>query len=364
MPPRERFSPEEAGAIALLVHRLAEPREIVIGAPTKQPPFPDTDFVPAPVSGVFRTRWPRGAIWPPFGVRFGSLRYAAAVAGKIAALTPSVVEIHNRPELAWLLRDRFPDLPMRLVLHNDPQSMRRAGTVRQREELARRLAVVCVSDWVRKRYCEGTKLSPAELFILPNCLDFSVLPPALPPGKREQVILFAGRIVADKGADAFVTACARILPELPGWRAEMIGADRFGPDSPETPFLAALRPQAFSAGIVLRGYQPHQEIMLAMSRAAITVVPSRWAEPFGLTALEAMACGSALIASPRGALTSLVGDAGILAEPDQPSVLAESIRRLATDEQLRAHYSELGRRQAGAFNLDLARERRRAAPAF
>ena len=55
-------------------------------------------------------------------------------------------------------------------------------------------------------------------------------------------MLFAGRVVSDKGADAFVQACAGALPRLPGWRAEMLGADRFGADSPETPFCARCGP--------------------------------------------------------------------------------------------------------------------------
>ncbi|WP_242011389.1 glycosyltransferase family 4 protein [Acetobacter fallax] len=364
LPPRERFAPGEAGAIALLVHRLAEPGEIVVGPPTRRPPFSDVRFVSAGNDGLLTTRWPRGVFWPPFGLRFGPLRYAAAVAGRIASLRPSMIEIHNRPELAIALRAWFPTIPMRLVLHNDPQGMRRVRIPGERETLAQRLAVVCVSDWVSDRYCEGTKLRPSDLFILPNCLDLSALPSPLPVDERQPVILFAGRIVADKGADAFVTACAEVLPELPGWRAEMIGADRFGDDSPETPFLAALRPRALTAGITMTGYQPHEAVMMAMNRAAMMVVPSRWPEPFGLTALEAMACGAALIASPRGALPSLVGDAGILADPDRKSDLAGAIRQMAMDADLREHYRDLGRRRAMMFDVGSARARRRMAPAF
>ena len=72
--------------------------------------------------------------------------------------------------------------------------------------------------------------------VLPNSIDLRESPP---PRASAPVVLFVGRIVRDKGADTFVAACARALPQLPGWSAEMIGADRFGPDSPETPFLRA-----------------------------------------------------------------------------------------------------------------------------
>ena len=49
------------------------------------------------------------------------------------------------------------------------------------------------------------------------------------------MFLFVGRAVADKGADAFVRAFDAVRAHLPGWRAVLIGADRFFPGSPDTP---------------------------------------------------------------------------------------------------------------------------------
>ena len=167
---------------------------------------------------------------------------------------------------------------------------------------------------------------------------------------REDLILFTGRVVADKGADAFVAACAAALPTLPGWRAEMIGADRFSPDSPETPFLRALRPQAVAAGVAMLGYQPHAAAMARLGAAAIAVIPSRWDEPFGLTALEAMAHGAALICSARGGLTEVAGDAALYVDPDEPGALAAAITALAQDGAWRQTLAEAGRRRAQQFD--------------
>ena len=196
--------------------------------------------------------------------------------------------------------------------------------------------------------------------MLPNSID---LPPP-PPLERDQLILFAGRIVADKGADLFVDACAEALPQLPGWRAEMIGADRFRPDSPDTPFLRALRPQAAAAGVALRGHQPHDVVMQAMQRAAIVVVPSRWQEPFGLTALEAMASGAALVCSPRGGLPEVAGDAALYADPAVPGAVAGAVLALARDPARRMALAVAGRARALGFGsaqaaarlLDLRRD--------
>lgn len=360
LPPRERFAPGEAGAVALLVRSLAEPGETVVGGPTTGQPFQDVRFLAAIDRGPWRSRWPR-RLSSPFGVRFGPLRYAASVAAVLDTLRPTGVEIHNRPEIALALRRWFPDIPMRLVLHNDPLGMRKAGSARERETLARRVAVACVSGWLRDRYISKTSLSVSDVAVLPNCVDLGALPSLRAETDREKLILFAGRVVADKGVDAFVAACAEALPKLPGWRAEIIGADRFGPDSPETPFLSTLRMRAASAGVAMTGYKPHDVVLEAMASAAIVVAPSRWSEPFGLVALEAMACGAALIASDRGALPEVVGEAGILVDPDRPRVLGDAMVRLATDRALRADVAARGVARVANYDLARARARRVAA---
>ncbi len=118
---------------------------------------------------------------------------------------------------------------------------------------------------------------------------------------------------------------------LPGWRAEIIGADRSRADSPDTRFVRGVRDAARVAGVTLHGYRDHPEVLAALAGAAIVVVPSRWQEPFGLTALEAMASGAALICSPRGGLPEVAGDAALYADPDDPAALADAILALACD---------------------------------
>jgi glycosyltransferase involved in cell wall biosynthesis len=316
LPPREAFSPAAVGAIGLVVHRLAvQPTEfsaLVLGAPVAAP-FADVAFRPV------RPRWiPAGA----------ASRYAAGVVRALGGLVPALIEVHNRPALALALAGRLP-APVLLVLHNDPQGMHRARTPAERHALLSRLGgIATVSSFLRDRLLDGLPAPPRPPAVLPNCIDLAVMPP---PAPREQTLLFAGRVVADKGADAFVAACALALPALPGWRAEMIGADRFGADSPETPFLRALRPPAAAAGVALLGWQPHDRVLAALARAGIAVVPSRWPEPFGLAALEAMACGAPLLCSARGGLAEVTGEAAVRIDPDDPAAMAAAMVALARD---------------------------------
>ncbi len=324
----------------MAVQRLAagsRARCLVIGPPVTGPPFAGIDFRPV--------RVPR---FLPLTVTQG---YAARLALTLARLPPGLIEVHNKPDVASFLARCFPRRPVALFLHNDPRSMRGARSARARGALLRRLAlVVTVSDFLRQALLEGVAAPARQPAVLHNCLDLAALPPLLPMAQREKVILFAGRVVPDKAPDVFVAACARALPLLAGWRAEMIGADGFGVQRAESAFISGLRPAAAAAGVVMHGHLPHAAVLAAMARAAIVVVPSRWPEPFGMTALEAMACGAALVCSGRGGLGEVVGDAAVLVDPDDAAGVAAALVRLAGDASLRAALAAAGRRRAAAFD--------------
>jgi glycosyltransferase involved in cell wall biosynthesis len=335
LPPREMFSPLATGAIGLLVHQLARavPGAVVYGMPAAAP-FADVAFEPVALP------------WLPLRQ---VERYAAGLVRALRRRMPGLIEVHNRPDLAMHLARRFPKIPVVLFLHNDPQGMRRARTEVERLALLEAVALVApVSGYLASRLPKAGNVT-----VFPNFIDLAGIPEA----SRDAVILFAGRVVADKGADSFVDACARALPKLPGWRAVMVGADRFGADSPETPFLAGLRPRAAAAGVELLGWLPHQQVLEAMARASLIVVPSRWPEPFGLTALEAMACGTALLCAPSGGLAEVTAGVAVPIDPEDPAGIAAEMVRLAWDPAARADLGDRGRARAERFDLPEAAAR-------
>ena len=330
LPPNEGFGPDAVGAIGLLVHRLARAGAggIVLGLPIEGDPFPDVPFRP---------------VDPGWGVTRAA-RYVSGLTSALRQIRPSLIEVHNRPEIALGLAGL--GRPVSLILNNDPQFMRGARSARQRRRMLDRLALVMTSsEWLRHRLLERVEPPARQPVVLYNCIDV----PPRPAGHRENLILFAGRIVSDKGADTFVEACARALPQLPGWRAEMIGADRFRADSPDTDFIRALRPRAEAAGITLHGHLPNDAVLAAMQRAAIVLVPSRWDEPFGLVALEAMACGAALICAPRGGLPEVAGETAVYVDPEQPGDVAAAILDLANDVGRRATLAAAARLRSEGF---------------
>ncbi len=339
------FSPDAAGAIGLIVHRLAGVagpyRSVVLGQAGAAAPFADRGFVPV-------RAWPL----PRLGAR---ARYPGAVLRALRRLRPALVEVHNRPAIALMLAARLPAAKVVLVLHNDPQSMRRAHTAAERSRLLRRLAgVIAVSAWVRGRLLDGVAgPSPIPVDVVPNCIDLAALPPGLPAAAREPVILFAGRTIVEKGADLFVRACAEALPALPGWRAVMLGARGHNPQDDAVGYAAA-GPTPDQAGVRMLGYQPHPAVLGWMGRSAIVLMPSRWEEPFGLAALEALAMGAALICSRRGGLAEVAGEAAVYIDPDDPAGIARALLALARDPARRAALAAAGRARAAGFDLAAA----------
>jgi glycosyltransferase involved in cell wall biosynthesis len=323
----------------MVVQRLAAGpsryRPLVVGPPFEGMAFPDIAFAAA--------RVPR---WLPMSV---TQRYAVRLAQILRTLPPGLIEVHNKPDVAMWLARFFPRRPVTLFLHNDPRSMRGAKSPQQRQRLLGRLArVITVSEFLRGALLEnvGSVSRDRQPLVMHNTLDLSILPELVPPERRDKKILFAGRVVPDKAPDVFVAACAAALPALPGWSADIIGTDGFGAEIADSGFIRRLRPQAAAAGIAMLGHQPHDMVLQAMARAAVVVVPSRWQEPFGMTALEAIACGAALVCSQRGGLAEVAGDACVPIDPENPVTVAQALIRLAGDADLRASLSAAGQRRA------------------
>jgi glycosyltransferase involved in cell wall biosynthesis len=328
--------------LGLLARRYATTpgfRTLVIGGQQDGPPFPEVSFQAI-----------RPAAWWPGNV---NLRFVAAMVGTLRRARPALIEVHNRPEIALALARMFPRTPVGLLLNNDPTDMRAARSPEARTRLLRRLRpVMTASEYVRTRFMEGVDPDAGEIQVLHNCIDLAAVPPL--PAERDNLILFAGRVVPDKAPDSFIAACALALPSLPGWRAEIIGADGMSATSRETDYVRRIKAQAASAGVIMTGYRDHPLVLEAMTRAAIVIVPSRWNEPFGLTALEAIACGAPLIVSPRGGLPEVAGDAAVYANPDAPDEIAAAILALAADPPRRAALSAAGRERARRFDTPVA----------
>jgi glycosyltransferase involved in cell wall biosynthesis len=128
----------------------------------------------------------------------------------------------------------------------------------------------------------------------------------LVPGiERTEELAFVGRLVSDKGVDVLLNALAILGQEGLAPRLTLIGE---GPEAPR------LREQARSLGLADRidfqGTLVGEELVTALNRHRILVVPSRYNEPFGIVALEGIACGCVVVGSAGGGLAEAIGPCG------------------------------------------------------
>jgi mannosyltransferase len=141
-----------------------------------------------------------------------------------------------------------------------------------------------------------------------------------------------GRIRAQKGSDVFVEAMCRLLPRYPDFTAVLVGA--ITPD--QTMFANDLKKRIASAGlasrIVMSGELPIEDVQRWYRRLTIYAFTSR-NEGFGLTLIEAMAAGSALVASRAGAADLVVEDGitGVLIPPGDVDALVAALEPLMRD---------------------------------
>jgi glycosyltransferase involved in cell wall biosynthesis len=238
---------------------------------------------------------------------------------------------------------------MCLYLHNDPQTIEGLKARAERTRLLERASMIyCLSSYIRNRFVDGVERLKERVVVLPN--GIAALPAGGPP--RQQTILYVGRLIPDKGVEELFDAHRRIAGQLPEWRVSIIGRapERHRHRYERT--LAGLR-TIWGARLAVAQSVPHAEVMQAYRRAAITVVPSRWQEPFGRTALEALAAGSAVIASRSGGLPEVVGQAGLLLDAVAPDAIEQAILTLARDPARREALGRAGRERAAThFAID------------
>lgn len=103
--------------------------------------------------------------------------------------------------------------------------------------------------------------------------------------------------------------------------------------------------------VIFLGMVPEEDKPALYSAASVFVYPSRY-EGFGLPPLEAMACGTPVIASNAASLPEVVGDAGLLVGPLDSEALAEAIGTVLEDQELRARLGELGIERAKGFRWE------------
>jgi glycosyltransferase involved in cell wall biosynthesis/phosphoheptose isomerase len=189
---------------------------------------------------------------------------------------------------------------------------------------------------------------PANITMVPCGFDPAELAPisktlarislGLPPDER--VVLHLGRLVPRKGTETVVRAFGRLLHKhRVSARLLIVGGDRDDPDPHATPEIARLQAIAREENIadqVTFVGRRGREVLKYYYSAADIFVTTPWYEPFGITPLEAMACGTPVLGANVGGIKFTVrdGETGYLVAPQDPDRLAEKIAYLYANPKL------------------------------
>jgi alpha-maltose-1-phosphate synthase len=227
-------------------------------------------------------------------------------------------------------------------------------------------AVIAVSEGTRDDVLRVASVAPERIHVIHNGIDLSIYQPDEATDAIERYgvdparpyVLFVGRITRQKGIVHLVRAILQIAP------AAQVVLCAGAPDTPEIAremTEAVAEVQARRSGVVwIQEMVPREVAIQLYSHAAVFCCPSIY-EPFGIINLEAMACGTPVVASKVGGIPEAVadGETGILVpleqqtespfEPvDPPSFsadLAAAINRLLADPALCERMGQAGRRR-------------------
>ena len=236
-----------------------------------------------------------------------------------------IIEIHNRPLVFNYLKKQI-DSKFILYFHNDPISMNGSKTKNERLKLLNELdKIIFVSKWVQNRFFEGLDRK------LINKTD--VVYPSIHKEKKfhlkEKKITFVGKLNQSKGYDIYKDAVLRILDEFKEWKAFSIGDE-----SRNRPIINHKNHKEL-------GFLKHEDVLQFLNKSEIAVVPSRWEEPFGRTALESSSRACATIISNRGGLPETTDHCIILKRLNSNELYIQ-LKNLIKNNKKRKHLQNQG----------------------
>lgn len=189
-----------------------------------------------------------------------------------------------------------------------------------------------------------------DAFVIGNAYDNQLF--GMRPVLRRYDFVFLGRLVSDKGVELAIQAFSNIafanpVPGLENSSLTIIGT---GPDRPHLERLVAELPEP--GRIRFTGPLRDEALVNELNRHTFQFIPSTWEEPFGIVALEGIACGLIPIASNGGGLPEALGDAGVIFERGQLNSLIEVTAKLATSFELQRACRAAAPAHLARFGMD------------
>lgn len=245
-----------------------------------------------------------------------------------------ILWIHNRPEFAAALCEPAHRAAVKVVLHMHNAHLQTASPAILRDLHADR--VVFVSHYLAEA-CQATLLASSAVEVLHNGADGDLFHPApvcTPSLGGPMKVLFASRLVKEKGPHVFSEALRRLQQAHVPVVGVVVGGVGFGGSQPDQ-FVARLMHDA-PENVTFHPYCAGDKLAKLFQGADVFCLPSIWNDPFPLAPLEAMAAGLPVVASRSGGIPEALFDGGgILVERDSVESLTHALQQLAEDATLR-----------------------------
>jgi len=232
--------------------------------------------------------------------------------------------------------------------------------------------VIAISEFTRATFLERYSISPERVVVVPNGVDplFAPAPSVVVSDVRQRhgldapYLLYVGTRERRKNLMGLVDIFARIAEDTPELRLAVVGA---------RPWLEAravhgsrrwsgrevedrIRSLGLEDRVTILGAVPLADLIALYSGAELFVFPTLY-EGFGLPVLEAMSCGCPVVASSLTAVPEVVGNAGLLVDPDDVDAFAQCAKDILTDSQFRSELVSRGKERARAFTWARTAER-------
>ena len=310
LPYKENFTVNKSGAVSLFVKDLINNKKktnlIKVYGDTEEKKFLNKSYVNLNIKKKF--------------FRSTSNTYIDKFLLYEKKFSSDIIEIHNRPSYVAKIK-KSTKSKIILFFHNDPLSMNGSKTIDERNYLLKNIDhFIFNSKWSLSRF----KINLKNFNVYKN--KFSVVYQCVSKKKinfkkKKKVISFIGKLNSAKGYDVFGKSIIKILNKFPDWHSFVIG------DEPREKIIVNHK------NLINYGYRDQKFILRKLEKTSISVICSRWDEPFGRASVEACSRGSVPIITNKGGLPETTKYPIIINQLSE-AVLTQKIEKLIKNKKL------------------------------
>ncbi|MDE5412695.1 glycosyltransferase family 4 protein [Alkalihalobacterium chitinilyticum] len=287
--------------------------------------------------------------------------YKEGVIDYLKTNTFDVIHIFNRPRLVTSVREVAPNSRLVLSMHNDmfkPEKIDHEEAEKAIEQLDK---IITVSDYIGRTIAEPFPQAASKLKTIYSGVDIERFAHPHSDQARKmrkqirqehnledkKIILFTGRLSANKGADILVKAMPKLAEKHPDIALVIVGSKWFSQDD-ITDYVAYVRALAnrLPIPVITTGFVAPDQIQYWFAAADIFVCPSQWQEPLARVHYEAMASGRPIVTTARGGNPEVIEEKEngiVIQNPEDPQEFADQISFLLSSPNSAKKMGEYGR---------------------